>query len=118
MSIVFLHFLQLLFLRKCAIMEKSRDGCMKKVVLIIVMLILVGGSFLFFFMTENSYKDVVKENKELNRNITKLKKDIDLNKENNTKHNEEINTLTEKHKEELKEQNIWKKTKENLEKAL
>ncbi len=86
---------------------------MKKVILITLSLFLILASVYSMCLL----KIVNKKNKELQKNVTNIKKDIEYQKIYSGKQEEEITELKKHQSEKLEELSIWQKAEEKLKKA-
>ena len=90
---------------------------MKKLVIIslTVLFSIVLSLFIFFYVKTNDLKI---KNKNLENEITVLSDENKMLNEENTEYEQKVNNLKTEKEASIKEVNIWKETKEKIEKAL
>ena len=87
---------------------------MKRSILYIITILLL------VVMAYSTYRvySLTEDNKRLEKDIVDIKKDIDIEKENSIKYEEEKDKILEESKDKDEELKIWQKAQEKLEKAL
>lgn len=90
---------------------------MKKILLIALTIVfsITLGTFIFLNIKT---KSLIKENSKLKKEINTITTSNTIIKEENTTYKEKIDSIKKEKENILKEEEVWKETKEKLEKAL